>query len=203
VIQRYHVINVLANFLEAETYLEIGIGPERDEGGLCRSFPYINVPLKVSVDSNESDATHLMTSDEFFTKLQGRFDIIFVDAGHCRTQTGRDIDNALAALNPGGAVVVHDCSPASEIAQRVPRPDVVAWNGDVWKAWVDLRSERHDLDMCVVNVDHGTGVIVEGRQSTIDAPEDLDYAWLEANRQEALNLVEYSTWIGHHARWPQ
>ena len=36
------------------------------------------------------------------------------------------------------------------------------WTGDVWKAIAELRVERIDLDIKVVNTDYGCGIIRRG-----------------------------------------
>ena len=55
-----------------------------------------------------------VTSDEFFARRAPRlapFGVVFVDGLHTHEQAYRDVVNALAHLDDGGAVVVHDCSP--------------------------------------------------------------------------------------------
>ena len=66
------------------------------------------------------------------------------------------------------------------------------WNGSCWKAWAKLRSERSDLEMYVVDTDHGCGVIKLGEQKSMHLPKnafDLDFEYLENNRKELLNLI--------------
>ena len=62
------------------------------------------------------------------------------------------------------------------------------WAGDCWKSFVHLRSTRSDLEMFVINTDFGVGVIKKGRQTTIEAPPELTYEYLELNRKNCLNL---------------
>ena len=126
-----------------------------------------------------------MASDEFFAG-PGRhemYDLIFIDGLHVADQVLRDIENALEVLTSGGTIVVHDCNPPSEEAQRED------WNGTVWKAWVSLRATRRDLRMYVVDIDHGCGVIQRGHQELIELPAALDYEYLRRHRAAILNLV--------------
>ncbi len=57
---------------------------------------------------------------------------------------------------------------------QVPAPATRGpWTGDVWKAWVKWRAMRDDLDMVVVNLDSGCGVITRGKQKKVKLPAQL------------------------------
>lgn len=104
----------------------------------------------------EEDATHVLGGHGV--------DIALVDGLHEYEQVLRDVDHVLLYLNPGGVIVLHDCSPrtaaaAVPFAERSPGP----WNGDVWKAVVHLRSLRDDLDVFVLDCDEGLGFVTRGR----------------------------------------
>jgi len=186
-ITRTQVLNTLATARSYKTYLEIGVG-------LKDNFNGVLVEHKESVDPAH-DATYAMSSDDFFAGpgKDKRWDLIFIDGYHVADQVRRDIDNSLACLNEGGAVVLHDCLPPSEDAQRVP-PVQVLWTGDVWKAWAWNRMYRPDLSMRVVDVDLGCGVIERGAQKCFPKTEVLDYQFLVNNKAELLNLVSWDTW---------
>lgn len=118
------------------SFLEIGTA----DGA---NFRAVECEKKVNVDPN-AQATFRMTSDDFFHQNRDRFDIVFIDGFHEYHQAHRDATNALRCLNKGGVVVMHDCAPTSaecarhlEIYERPTGP----WCGDVWKAFVLLRSE--------------------------------------------------------------
>lgn len=179
----------LLRFLEArircESYLEIGC--HRD-----RVFKVIRVPRKVGVDPKRG-GTHRMTSDEFFRTNQEKFDLVFIDGLHEARQVLRDVEQSLVVLNDGGVIVLHDCNPLSEEAQRVPAPPSgVPWNGDVWKAIVLLRS-RSDVDVAVGDFDYGCGVVLSrpnSRPLRVERGlEALTFAELNANRVEWLRLM--------------
>ena len=136
-----------------------------------------------------------MTSDDFFNSIEEdrKWDIIFIDGLHHADQVYRDIQNSLQHLNANGTIVCHDMSPESEAAQDVPRR-VKVWNGDCWKAWVTIRTERSDLEMFVYNTDQGVGVIryADSKQPLLKVSQDeMTYSNLEDNRKEWLNLKEY------------
>lgn len=187
-VQRWNVINALAEACKARTYLEIGLGPRGS-----RSSSHVRIPNRVSVDPFEVDAEQHMTSDQFFAHNRKLFDVVFIDGLHHACQAQRDIENALRVITPGGVVVVHDCNPTTEVAQRVPRPaETPVWNGDVWRAWCRLRRVP-DLSMTVVDVDHGCGVITRGAQAPYLGRVDT-WAEFQQQRVGALNLVPWPDW---------
>lgn len=145
---RAALINALVRDLGARSYLEIGCNDNA-----C--FREIDAPRKVGVDPL-SGGTCRMTSDDFFASNSERFDVVFIDGLHTAEQVLRDFENALGCLNPGGAIVFHDCDPALELRQMVPQRTGM-WNGNVWKAFLRVRT-RPDVDAVVADLDHGCGV---------------------------------------------
>ena len=167
-----------------KTYVEIGTQNNKN-------FNNIKVESKIGVDPDvKANATYCMTSDAFFSMIQDdTFDCYFIDGLHHAEQVYKDIINAINHLSDGGTIICHDMNPQKEIEQRVPR-ETKRWNGDCWKAWVRLRSERKDLEMFVVDADEGCGVIKIGKQKTLNIPNsDLLYEDLDKNRVKWLNLI--------------
>lgn len=156
--QRFDIINYLISVNGYRSFLEIGTQAKIN-------FSSVTVPRKVCVDPDpNAEADYQITSDEYFNNNFEKFDIVFVDGLHHADVAYRDIVNSLKRLNPGGCVVVHDVIPFSYEAQVIPLEKAsdmgtIAWNGDVWKAWIKLRTERNDLSMKCVNTDHGCGII--------------------------------------------
>jgi methyltransferase family protein len=184
-------------------YLELGV----NVGVL---FLHVRAAIKVGVDPvdriprwkwrlHPNTAVHgrfvQRTSDEFFAGLEpeSRFDVVFVDGLHTHAQSRRDLDKALAHLSDDGVVLAHDCNPASPEAAE---PDRAAagdrgWCGEVWKTIVELRATREDLEVEVLDLDHGIGVVRRGRSDAIALPrpiEGLTYADLDADRERLLGL---------------
>ena len=180
---RTKIIQSLINKINAKSYLEIGI----DNGN---NFQTIICDKKVSVDPNTNTiAMHYMTSDDFFKKNTETFDVIFIDGLHHADQVYADILNSLEILNDGGYIVCHDMNPLEESHQIIPFVSGT-WNGDCWKAFVQLRYERNDLQMHVVDVDHGCGIISKGSQTPIELMNTpLEYKFFNKNRKEWLNLI--------------
>lgn len=188
---RTTIINHFIDKYGYKTYLEIGTQNNKN-------YNKVNVEVKVGVDPQpDAGATHVMTSNKFFSTNSDKFDIIFIDGLHHEQQVYKDIKNAIKFLNKGGTIVCHDMNPVSEEMQAVPRV-VKQWTGDCWKAWVRLRSEI-DCEMYVVDTDFGCGIIRKGDVNKLKLTEELTYNNLEKNRKEWLNLMsvdEFSNKLG-------
>ena len=181
------VLNIIAEQNNIKSYLEIGV---RDKSG---NFDKINVPHKICVDPDvDAKATYVMTSDEYFERYKLMFDLIFVDGLHYADQAYRDILNALDCLNYGGFVVVHDCLPETELMQELPQRSE-EWTGDVWKAFVRLRTERDDLYMFTIPDNYGIGIIQRGKQVKVKISEYPTFDALQRNKKYWLNLIDEKT----------
>ena len=154
---RWDLIKYLINKNNYKNYLEIGC----DQNQL---FSKIEIENKTGVDP-ESGGNIKTTSDDFFLNNAEKFDIIFIDGLHIYEQVKKDILNSINCLNDGGIVLVHDCMPDSLAKQAVPRFKM-KWNGDVWKAIVDLRQNK-DLDIYTCEMDEGIGVVKKNKNSEI------------------------------------
>lgn len=150
------------------------------------------------------------TSDAFFeneTALlqQHPIDVALIDGLHTYEQVVRDVENTVRYLKDDGVIFLHDCNPPFELAGRraeswdefmaqQPGPlKIGIWNGDVWKAIVELRSTRPDLVVGVLKCDQGVGFVRKGiPDSTLpyspQQVEALTYADLKADRTRLLNL---------------
>ena len=152
---RWDLIDYLIKNNNYTDYLEIGC----DQNQL---FSKIKIKNKVGVDPF-SGGNVRKTSDQFFLENNEKFDIIFIDGLHEYKQVKKDILNSTDCLNKGGIILVHDCMPDSLGKQAVPRYKM-QWNGDVWKAIVDLR-QNNDLEIYTCEIDQGIGVITNKMNS--------------------------------------
>ena len=189
--KRFDIINYLIKVNDYKSFLEIGT-QERI------NLSNIAIDKKISVDPDpEANPDFILSSDDFFKQNVDRFDIIFVDGLHHADFVYRDIINSLKILNPGGCVVVHDVIPSSYEGQLIPLEKTLEtgtgiWNGDVWKGWIKLRTERKDLVMKVVNTDHGCGIIHPTQYGNGDHLESYNNGYYEYNKDlisSSLNLI--------------
>ena len=135
------------------------IGCDKNE-----NFDKIIINKKVGVDPQRG-GTLRMTSDDFFNKNSEKFDIIFLDGLHTYHQTIKDINNSLRSINDNGVILIHDCLPKKIWNQIVPRI-YGHWNGDVWKAIVETRTnENADTYTCIA--DHGIGIILKRKNKNL------------------------------------
>lgn len=212
---RSKAINAAIEKVCGRSYVEIGV-----KSG--NTFKYITCRHKTGIDPvitdtklrlylalNRSSKFFRETSDDFFAKHADKrlgemgIDVAFVDGLHTYEQTVKDVQYILRYLNEDGIIFLHDCNPENELA-AIPgaSPEIVAeksggkfhaWNGDVWKTIVHLRSLCDDLKVFVLNCDHGIGVAYRAKndQPLDYTQEDIDqltYAELEKNREHLLNL---------------
>jgi SAM-dependent methyltransferase len=150
------------------------------------------------------------TSDDFFDSEkelleQNPVDVALIDGLHTYEQVVRDVENTLRHLRDDGVIFLHDCNPPFELASRRAESweefmasqkgplAIGVWNGDVWKAIVELRSTRDDLIVGVLRCDQGVGFVCKGTpESTLSyTPAQIaamTYADLKADRRNLLNL---------------
>ena len=198
---RFDIINHLIETYNYQSYLEIGV----EDGDNLRQINS-QCLIQHGVDPASQHANFKITSDQFFRIIKDeiKYDLIFIDGLHVEDQVERDIENALNHLEPNGTIVVHDCNPPSEWHQRsyeeAQKNGCRLWNGTVWRAFVKFRANRKDLEMSVVNLDWGCGIIRRGKQETIELPKDrtFTYSDLEKNRQEWLNLISGDDFLKMH-----
>ena len=185
---RWDMIEYLIKKNNYKKYLEIGC----DQNQL---FSRINIQNKVGVDP-ASGGNVRETSDNFFEKNKDMFDIIFIDGLHIYEQVKKDILNSIKYLNDEGVILIHDCLPDSMAKQAVPRYKM-QWNGDVWKAIVDLRRNT-ELEIFTCEIDQGIGIIKKNKNTSIlkiDKPiEKLkfeDYYENYKNYMRIISLEEF------------
>lgn len=182
--KRTDIINHLIKKNNYKRYLEIGVRDPESNLNL------IDVEHKDGVDP-AGRCNYPITSDDFFEQLDEnvKYDIIFIDGLHLDYQVEKDITNSLKHLSDGGTIVMHDCSPIKEEHQVEEYVLGTTWNGTTWKAYVKFRMTDENLNMCVVDTDHGVGIISKGKQTLFPKSDVLDFKLLDENRKEILNLI--------------
>lgn len=233
-LNRIRIIQRLINTTGAKNYLEIGVNNGACFLRLRARYkmavdPSFKIPagrkLKYFIKNPWNFNNHYFeqTSDDFFATHRemlsaNRPHLVLVDGLHTYEQALRDVINSLSFLDSGGMVLMHDCNPLTEQA-GLPGSSIDhiktalsdykgVWNGDVWKAIVHLRSLHADLEVFVLDCDHGIGVVRRGTPEkmlpfTEDEVRALTYGDLEKNREVFLNLKPaafFEEFVRDHAK---
>ena len=183
---RIEIIQSIIDKNKYQNYLEIGC--DKNE-----NFSKIKIKNKVGVDPIQG-GTLRMTSDEYFKKSRDKFDLIFLDGLHTYEQTIKDINNAVSFINNNGLIIIHDCLPTKIWNQIVPRM-YGHWNGDVWKAIVESRTnESIDTYTCIA--DHGLGVILKRKNRNILTLDKVNFKQLKFsdyyyNHEKFMNPISF------------
>ena len=190
--KRTDVINALIKKYGYKSYLEVGTQDPTS------NFDLINAEYKVSIDPfPRGEVTFVGTSDEYFESIDdsSKFDIVFIDGLHHSDQVLKDIENSFNHLSENGTIVCHDCLPTTEDMQA--RDDHGReWTGDVWKAIAELRVERIDLDIKVVDTDYGCGIIRRGTNIPYETTANYkSYYHYSTNKRNMLNVISAEQFI--------
>ena len=134
----------------------------------------------------------------------------YIDGLHLSFQVLKDVQNSLQHLNPNGYIVLHDCNPPNIFLAREDyeiNGERYLWNGTVWKALYNLRT-NNDLDVCTVDTDWGCG-IVRFANSEHPRPEVkfdnpfYEYNLMAINRNHDLGIIpehQLQDWLSYKIR---
>ena len=78
--------------------------------------------------------------------------------------------------------------PTNEEMQIIPFNSGM-WTGDCWRAFVELRQTRNDLEMFIIDTDMGLGVIKKGKQTLLDTTNKINYFYFSYNKHKWMNVV--------------
>jgi len=183
---RWDLIDYLIKKYNYKDYLEIGC--DKDQ-----LFSRVEIQNKMGVDPY-SGGNIRKTSDDFFLNNNQTFDLVFIDGLHTYAQVKKDILNSIKFLNDKGIILVHDCLPNSMAKQAVPRYKM-QWNGDVWKAIVDLRQDP-DLDIYTCEIDEGISVIKKKKNTSVlklsTEINKLNFRDYYHNHKEYMRIISIS-----------
>jgi hypothetical protein len=187
---RFDVINNIIKIKKYKNYLEIGCFENEN-------FDKIYIESKTGVDP-VSGGTVRDTSDNFFLKNQILYDIIFIDGLHIYNQVRKDIANSLKFLKPNGIIILHDCLPLKIRDQMVPRSHE-HWNGDTWKALVEVRT-LENVDTYTILADNGLGVVLKRKNRNILNLSNTNFKKLKFkdyynNFNKFMNPIEFNQFI--------
>ena len=144
------------------------------------------------------------TSDEFFRYdapdlfAQKKVQLVLIDGMHEYSFALRDVENTLSHLSDDGVIILHDCNPQTKVAsgafeEWTTRGSIGTWNGDVWKTILHLRCLRNDINVFVLDCDHGLGIITKGKPENklnynLQDINQFKYEDFNANRKLWINL---------------
>ncbi len=185
-ITRIEIVKNILKLKNYKSYLEIGTF--KDD-----LFKSVECQNKIGVDP-VSGGNVRKTSDDFFSKNNQKFDLIFIDGLHHYPQVKKDIKNSLSVLNDSGIILMHDCMPRNYYYQAVPRSQY-NWNGDTWKAFLEIRTNENFDSYCCY-ADEGVGVILKRKNKNklnlnFKNFKKLKFNDYADNYKEYLNLIEY------------
>ena len=203
---RTDLINAIALRMGAQRYLEIGL---RDAS---HNYDHVRVPRKESVDPDpKARADFVGSSDAFFRQLDaGReWDLIFIDGLHLADQVYRDIYHSLMHLSQDGYLIIQDCNPVNEWRTRSHADyleDGGPWNGTVYKAIMAIRALDPLVEVNVVDMDDGCGILRRRRRPEAIPPvpedvfQDINYDDLARDRRNAIGLMSKDDFIHRYLR---
>lgn len=183
---RKFIVQDIINIKKYTKYLEIGCFDNE-------LFDVVNIDHKTGVDP-VSGGTIRLTSDQFFKDNKEFFDCIFIDGLHTYEQVKKDIQNSLKFLNENGIILLHDCLPNNFYEQATPRCQWT-WNGDVWKAIVECRTDRN-LDVYTCYADFGIGAIFKRPNKNFLDYQITNFSKLKFENYHKdpyhlMNIIEY------------
>lgn len=211
---RIMVISELMKKKKLKNYLEIGVFNGRVFFRVKSSFK-VAVDPSFSFDSirkigkmftnpyNLANRYFEKTSDDFFQEdaanvfAKDQCNIAFIDGMHEYKFALRDVENTLKYLSDDGVIIMHDCNPQTKedagTYEEWRKRGRGYWNGDVWKTILHLRCLRKDVNVFVLDCDHGLGIVTKGKtESKLQFSESeiarFTYEDFEKNRAAWLNL---------------
>lgn len=154
-------INIVAESLNAQTYLEIGVNRGQ-------TFFDVAIPHKTAVDpkflfdvaavTDPNLTLREVMSDDYFATLpvMQKYDVIFIDGLHTFEQTYRDLCNSLLHSHERTVILIDDTKPNDVFSAYPVQAKAIqyrkqagllggAWHGDVFKAVFAL----HDFHLAL------------------------------------------------------
>tara|TARA_B100000212_G_C27348327_1_gene522423 strand:+ start:619 stop:1380 length:762 start_codon:yes stop_codon:yes gene_type:complete len=203
-IKRTDIINFLLSLTKGEKiYLEIGVRDRKSNFDLIKSNRKYSVDPAVKLPNNNH---FQITSDDFFKNIKSnkilsnniKFDVIFVDGLHLAEQVEKDIKSSLQFIKDDGFIVLHDCNPPSEWHARetysyYSSPAKDAWNGTVWKAFLNIRFNS-SLQSCCIDTDWGVGIISTKYligSSISNNNKFFEFETFKKDKKRNLNLISF------------
>lgn len=185
-------------FFKVKSKFKIAVDPEF-------RFDFLRKTGKIFLNPyNLYNKYYSKTSDDFFKQdapglfEQKKIQLAFIDGMHEYEFSLRDVENCLDYLTDDGVIILHDCNPQTETAggsfeEWAKNEYIGTWNGDVWKAILHLQSLRNDINVFVLDCDHGLGIVTRGKPEnklnySLEEIRGFNYESFSKNREQWLNL---------------
>ena len=185
-------------FFKIKSKFKIAVDPEF-------RFDFLRKTGKIFLNPyNLYNKYYSKTSDDFFKQdapglfEQKKIQLAFIDGMHEYEFSLRDVENCLDYLTDDGVIILHDCNPQTETAggsfeEWAKNGYIGTWNGDVWKAILHLQSLRNDINVFVLDCDHGLGIVTRGKPEnklnySLEEIRGFNYESFSKNREQWLNL---------------
>ena len=185
-------------FFRMPTSSKVAVDPEFQFDWLRKAGKTLLNPRNLFAKYLEKTSDDLFRDDAPGLFAKRKINLALIDGMHEYHYALRDIENTLSYGASDVVIVVHDCNPqkredAISFQQWKDRRFSGTWNGDVWKAILHLRSLRHDLDVFVLDCDHGLGIITKRAPQIPLSYSEADilrfhFSDFEGHRNEWLNL---------------
>ena len=179
---KYHdMINYFCNKFNYNDYLELGLRNVND------TFNNVKCINKISVDINKNcNPIYCMSTDDFFTNLDSdtKFDIIFIDASHEKSQVMRDFNNSFNHLRDNGTIIMDDINPTSEYLLDQD------WCGNAWEVFFEL-GKRSDLLIGTI-MPSFTGFVRRGTQTPHNLILESTYSFLDNHRDLITKPIQFT-----------
>lgn len=202
-ITKGHIVNQLIHTFRLKSYFEYNKfdGQSFFADIECEFKEIAFIPERFAWDANNAarlwdsmsqfSADHIVAPEKLLEYVQRRFDLIMFDPVHVRPEVDETLKILLSMLEPGGFLVMHDCSPeCEEHTARVRTQD--AWVGETYKAFAAFRRYNSQRALTVAE-DYGVAVIWN-RDLNFDYPTNVNlrYADMDADRPGYLGLMSYA-----------
>ncbi len=180
--EKFEVINEIIKGKGYKSYLELGIGTNRE------TYPNVICENKTGVDIVFGDfsANIIQTStDDFFQSNTNTFDVIYIDASHDYSNVCRDFDNAVKFLNKGGVILMHDVGPMYE------KDTSLDASGTAFKKFIEIRGDKnfHAWTHYFLHNNDVLGIVQKKKNKSILTNYAPEWNYYDQNKALVLNSL--------------